>query len=87
MDIELRKKVYIMIGGAKEEAVVYMAFLCSKPELFVECFECGSLRIGIRHIEKGGYASSSCSPTLCIEICLLRKSWLTKMHMIINQTW
>ena len=84
MDIELWKEIDVIIGSAKEEAVVYMTLLGGKLKLIFKSLERGGLRIGIRHVEIGGYTSSSCCPTLCVDISLLRKSWLTKMHMIIN---
>src|SRR5690606_24107365 len=52
--------------------------------LFVQSIYRHGLRVGIGHFHKRGYASSDSGPALRINITLVRKSGITKMHLIIQ---
>ena len=84
--IQLRKQLHIIIRRTKVEAVVHMALLSSQLIFILKGFDCRSLRNGIRHIKISRDTTCRSRTTLAVDIGLLRQTWLTEMHMVVDHT-
>ena len=84
---QLGKGFRIIVGGPIEERVVYVALLTGQSKLLFQSLQRSRLWIAVGHIKKRSNTTGSSSPTFCIDISLLRQSRLTKMHMVVNDTW
>ena len=87
MRIETVEEGDIVVRGTEEEGIVHMALRGSQAELIVECLKRGGLRHRVGHIEVRGHATGSSRLALGVDVGLFSESWLTKMHMIVNDAW
>ena len=87
MGIELGKEIGIVVGGTKEETVVHVALLGCEGELLFQSLQCRSLWHRIGHIEIGGDTSSGGGTALCVDIRLLRQTWLTEVYVVVDDAW
>ena len=82
--IELFKQRRIPVCCPEEETVVDVTFTCGYTELLFESLNGCCLRHGIGHIEETGHTSCRSRTTFTLDIGLLCQSWLTEMHMVVN---
>ena len=87
MLVKFLKKGSIIVGGAKEEGVVHMAFGSCQPLFLIKGLQGGRLRHRVGHVEIAGHTASSRSPALRVYICLSREARLAKMYMVVNDAW
>jgi hypothetical protein len=87
MWIELGEETGIVVGGTKEETVVHVALLSCEGEFFFQSLQRRSLRHGVGHIEIGGDASNGSGTALCVDVRLLRQTWLTEMYVVVDDAW
>ena len=87
MGIEQREKIRVIVRGTEEETVVHVALPCGKGEFLFEGLQRRGLRHRIGHIEIGGHSSGSRRTALSVDIRLLRQSWLTEMHVVVDNAW
>ena len=86
MHIQLVEKRHVIVGGAKEKRIVHMTRLRRPLELIVKGFYRCGLRRRVGHLEIRGHATSSGCTALTLYIGLLRHSWLTEVHMRVDDT-
>ena len=84
MSIQLREQFHIIVGSTKEKCVVHMTLLGCQREFLFQSLQGSRLWHRVRHIEIGGDATCSSRTTLTLDVGLSRQSWLTEMHMIID---
>ena len=83
----MRKEVAVVVGGAEEEAVVYMALHSRQAELLLQGFQRRRLRHTVGHVEIGGDTAGSSSTALAVDIGLLRQTRLTEVDMVVDDAW
>ena len=86
MSIQLREQFHIIVGSAKEERVVHVTLPGRKYEFLFQSLKGGGLRHCVGHVEKSRHATCCRCTALTLDIGLSRQSWLTEMHVIIDDT-
>ena len=79
--------VGIVVRSPKIERIVDNAFSGCILEFIVQCFECGSLRVAVRHIHERSYSSSRSRSCFGSHVCFVSKSRIAEMHMVIYHSW
>ena len=84
MRVQLAEEVVIVVGGAKEEAVVHMTLLRRQAELLFQSLQGRCLRHAVGHVEVGGDTAGGSGTALAVDVGLVGQSRLTEMDVVVD---
>ena len=77
----------VVVGSPEVERVVGQRLLSRHVKLLLQKVLRRGLRHRVGHIHERGHTPSNGSTAFGVNVGLVRHSWLTEMHMLVNDTW